>query len=295
MLESAGDLSCSSWDEGPLQFDAEKFQCIIHYVCWTCEDPRVLNFAKLNRVLWYFERNACLTAKRPVTGATFARTTEGAVALPTAAALRRLVHQRRIVERNASVDPDRGRYFAVHEPDLSGIRPQHVANLEAIIRAVCFGSDTTIPNQSGIDRVLELIRFGEQVPYFTVFAGFDAALSAADVDWAVRESSAAAHNGVRSGVESEWRNEPLANLALRAAVWRLRREPDIGVSLPLSGSSHFVYRQAGHRFDLPDLSIAYTMSLDQLIVLGSRSIERPQRDHDHLIGAFDVDRHLANQ
>src|SRR5687767_11549584 len=66
-----------------VKFDRDRFKSLVHYICWRCEDPRILGSVKLNKVLWYTDRIHYLRAGQPVTGATYVKQQSG----PTARAL----------------------------------------------------------------------------------------------------------------------------------------------------------------------------------------------------------------
>lgn len=262
-------FSWLSWDEGSLSFDTERFKTVIQYVCWTCEDPRVLNFVTLNWILWYAERNECLATKRQLTGAIYTKGAGGPCAMPAYGAIKELVKEKMIVQREQSIDPERGAYFAVRQPNVDRLKAQQVAGIDAAIRTLCFDTNTTIPNRTALDRVFRLVRIGEHIPYFTVFAGSDATITHDDIDWAARQATGVA----RDAGDPEGAANPFVRLAYRAAVWRLRREPEIGISLPMQDSSYFVYRQSGRSYGLPDITIVYMLRLDQLMICGARTVD----------------------
>jgi hypothetical protein len=263
------EASWPSWDEGALSFDAERFKELVHHICWICEDPRVLNVSKLNWILWYAECNSCLSTKRHLTGAIYTKRPDGPFAIPAYGALKELIKENMIVQREEASHTENGVYYAVRQPNLDRLNARQIAHVEAVVRSLCFGADTTIPNRAALDRIFRLVRLGEHIPYFTVFAGVDGALTNDDIDWGARRVIGVAADGMDPGEAAN----PFVRLAYRAALWRVRREPDVGVSLPIRDSSFFVYRQAGRSFGLPDITIVYTLRLDQLVVRGARLVE----------------------
>ena len=63
-------------------FRRERFERLVQYVCWICEDPRALGLERLNRILWYVDRTVFLTRDRVATGATYLRHRGGPWAKP---------------------------------------------------------------------------------------------------------------------------------------------------------------------------------------------------------------------
>ena len=53
------------------RFNRVKFKALVHYICWRCEDPRLLGTVKLNKVLWYAERIWYFRTGQPIVGATY--------------------------------------------------------------------------------------------------------------------------------------------------------------------------------------------------------------------------------
>ena len=63
-------------------FRRERFERLVQYVCWICEDPRALGLEGLNRILWYVDRTVFLMRDRVATGATYVRHRGGPWAMP---------------------------------------------------------------------------------------------------------------------------------------------------------------------------------------------------------------------
>jgi hypothetical protein len=248
-------------------FDRHRFRTAVHYVCWVCEDPRVLGPVKLSRVLWYADRNTNLASGEPITGATYVKRPYGPVARPLAPVLRELEQDGAIAIRMHSHGTDMEQYFAIQAPAIAELRPEHVSTLDAAIRHVCFDPHASVANRKEHDRVWRVARVGETLPHYTVFSGIPGDLSEADMDWAVREAR-------RAPLETNWKEmEELRELnpriedACKAVVWYLSREPSAGVPVPAGRESVFLHKQRGHRaLDVPDICVLYRLDLEELIL-----------------------------
>lgn len=251
-------------------FRRRRFETLVQYVCWICEDPRVLGLERLNRVLWYVDRNLYLTHDRVATGATYVRNRTGPWARPLEAVLRELERKGLVAQRARVGDREPDLLVSLSKPDLNGFDPEDISLVEAITRAICFDSRSSIPGREAHDSVLLAARLGEVIPYFTVFAGRPGENHAGDVAWALRESE-------RHAAPAKAKAAPAApadrlHQAMEALLWHLLRDPSLGSSLPAAGGdSWFVYRQqAAVGSGLPDLVAAYRLDADELVVAGIR-------------------------
>ena len=53
-----------------IEFRPDKLQAAVHYVCFRSPDPRSLGKTKLNKILYYADREAYLRTGRPITHST---------------------------------------------------------------------------------------------------------------------------------------------------------------------------------------------------------------------------------
>jgi hypothetical protein len=253
------------------RFNRDRFRALVHYIVWICEDPRSLGPHRLNRVLWYSDRNVYLETGRPITGATYIRQQGGPQARPLQPMLVELekdgVIARRLADRSGEFDL----LFAIRRPDLSHFKAEEISVVEAVTRVVCLDSRGSIAHQAAHDRVWQAAQIGEALPYFTVFAGRPGDILAADIDWAMRRLHP------REGGAPAARDEPLEGAgadiadrhreALDAALWHLNRDPSIGISLPATRASWFIYKQAGlSHLAVPDVVVVYGFDVNELLL-----------------------------
>ena len=250
-------------------FRRQRFETLVQYICWICEDPRTLGLERLNRILWYVDRNLYLTHDRVATGASYVRHRSGPWARPLEAVLRELERKGLVAQRARVLDREPDLLVSLAKPDLGGFDPEDISLVEAMARAVCFDSRASVPGREAHDTVLRAARLGEVIPYFTVFAGRPGESHAGDIAWAMRESERRTTTTAAANLEPR---SPRLQLAMEAMIWHLLRDPSLGSSLPAAGgASWFVYRQlAAAGSGLPDLTIAYRFDADELILGGIR-------------------------
>jgi hypothetical protein len=263
-------------------FRRDRFERLVQYVCWICEDPRALGLERLNRILWYVDRTVFASRDRVATGATYLRHRGGPWAKPLESVLRDLERRGLVAQRPRVGDREPDLLVSLAKPDLAGFDAEEISLVEAITRALCFDQRATIAFRDAHDAILSVARLGEVIPYFTVFSGRPAETSAADLAWAIRES--------------ERRQAPKAQALaqaptgrLRAAVdgllWHLLRDPSLGASLPAGGAgSWFVYRQRGVKeAGVPDLACVYRLEADELVLGGIRAaVDDQEEDGEEL-------------
>jgi hypothetical protein len=253
----------------PLQFNPQIFKTIIHYCCWICEDPRVLDFTKLNRICWYSERHNYLLRRTPLTGATYRKFSSGPIATPTDAAITELEKAGALARRSIGFT-DTDRYFAISKPNLSLLDSDQIAMIETIVRSVCFNITSAVIDTGIHDHILQITRLGEEIPYFTVFAGRAGLLTEDDITWAIGRLRDQQIPAVWSNSDMLEATEPSARVACAALIWHLLREPEIGSALHLPKASWFLYKQRGLASRVPEVAAVYTLVMDELVVRGLR-------------------------
>jgi hypothetical protein len=252
-------------------FDGTPLKAAVHYVCWVCEDPRSLGPARLNRILWYTDRNVLLTTGRPLFGATFWKRPQGPVAKPLQYALSALINEGAVALRARSHAVDFEQYFAIKSPDLSVLGADHLSQLEAAIRGVCLDSNAPILRRDAHDAVLRAARVGEVLPPHTAFAGASADVHEEDLEWAANEARRPASEPNWSELEELRRVNRRSADAYKAVTWYLSREPEAGCAVPHVQRSAFFYKQQGDdSLGVPDIGVVYDVNLGELVLIKLR-------------------------
>jgi hypothetical protein len=260
-------------------FRRDRFETLVQYICWICEDPRALGLERLNRILWYVDRTLYLTRDRVATGASYVRHRGGPWARPMEAVLRDLERRGVVAQRPRVGDREPDLLVSLAKPNLACFDPEEISLIEAVTRALCFDNRSSIANRDAHDAVLSAARLGEIIPYFTVFAGRPAEIGPADLVWASRLSEG--RTPERSPEPAE---APTGRLrgAVQGLLWHLLRDPSLGSSLPSGGpGSWFVYRQYGAKeAGVPDLVCVYRLDADELVLGGIRVATEDDDDAD---------------
>ena len=278
----AGDLPDAAFRRRHA-FRRQRFETLVQYICWICEDPRALGLDRLNRILWYVDRNLYLTRDRVATGASYLRHRSGPWARPLEAVLRDLERRGLVAQRARVGDHEPDLLVSLAKPELSGFDPEEISLVEAVTRALCFDSRSSVAFREAHDGVLQAARLGGTVPYFTVFAGRAGNLSPADFAWAIRESERRPGKRAAEPPPAPAALSDRAELAMQALLWHILRDPSLGASLPGGGAgSWFVYRQqgVGGPGGVPDLNAVYRLDADELVLAGIRVADDDREDLD---------------
>jgi hypothetical protein len=246
----------------------------VHHLCWACEDPRALGHGRLHLVLWHADRDLHLRRGRPLTGATYLRHPAGPRARPLEAQLRELERDGLLARRprGGADEPDQLLFALAPPPAPARLDAAEVAALEAALRDVCLDPrGATVPRRAAHDAVWRAALVGEPLPYLTACAALAADPLPADLAWAAREAEAGPPGGGGGGGGGAARlgggglGLPRAREAVEALLWRLRRDPGLGASVPGAAGSWFVHRQAGlAEGGVPEVAAVYRLELDEL-------------------------------
>jgi hypothetical protein len=248
-------------------FNRVKFKALVHYICWRCEDPRLLGTVKLNKVLWHAERIWHLRTGQPITGATYLKQQFGAAAKSLAPLVIELEKEGALSTRERSHGSTSMQYFARFEPDLSVFTAPEISVVDSLIETICFQAapspvDLTVDNQ-----VWKLAQIGETLPYYTVFAARPTEILKRDMDWAVEHVRRGIGEPKLEEVEEITKLNPLIDEAYAALEWHLTRDPSAGLPIPVSNTSFFLYKQSHITpLTIPGIAVIYAIDLDEVVI-----------------------------
>ncbi len=259
------------------RFSRELFKTLVHYICWLCDDPRLLTQQKLNFILWYADRHLYFETGQSITGATYIKHQNGPRARAMAAVLDELQHEGGLVRRPASSWTEEQLFFALRRPALDAFNAAQISLIDAMTRGICHGEPLSAINQQAHDTVFRIAQLGEILPLFTVFAGRAGEIGPQEINWALRSMRAPDKPVV--GADAG----PVANgyrgAAIEGLFWHLNRDPAIGISVPGTELSWFIYKQAGFApLAVPEITLLYRFDLGELIIGAMRCGEAELAD-----------------
>jgi hypothetical protein len=249
------------------RFNRAKFKALVHYICWRCEDPRLLGTVKLNKVLWYAERIWYLRTGQPIAGATYLKQQFGVVARTLAPLVAELEKEGALSTRERSQGGSLTQYFARFEPDLSVFTAPEISVVDSLIETICFRNAPSPVDLAADDQVWKLAQIGETLPYYTVFAARPAEILKRDMDWAVEHVRRGIGEPELEELEEITKLSPRIDEAYAALEWHLTRDPSAGLPIPVGNKSFFLYKQSHNApLTVPKIAVIYTIDLDELVI-----------------------------
>ncbi len=183
-----------------MPFDSEKFEALVHFICWTCDDPTKLGKVKLNKTLWYSDVNAFVELGQSITGESYKKDKHGPVAPHLGRAVAALEERGVLkVEPTEYFERSTWDFIATRESDMSDFSQQELRIVADAIRVVCYENTASSISKRTHDRIWEIAGRGEHIPYAAVLAAELGDITQEDVDWA---------NKPKWTGEPDWTDEP---------------------------------------------------------------------------------------
>ncbi len=164
----------------------ERLKDMIHYVV-EVTPPQSLGKTKLNKILWFSDREMYLKKGKTISGDSYLRFPQGPVSKNILLALDELQSENRIVMhkvRNASYE--QYLFFSLVEPSLSAFSTEEISVIAAQIAWISPLSAKEISAVSH-DRTWDTFENGEEIPMYAVLASQTRELTPADLEWAGRD------------------------------------------------------------------------------------------------------------
>jgi uncharacterized phage-associated protein len=168
-----------------IQFDRQKFEDVIHFICHRCRDRvNELGKVKLHKILYFADMLTYLETGQPLTGAEYNKQGFGPVARHLSAALRALEKAGRVrAEERTYFGFPKFDFISTSDPNLSRLSAHERALLDELIAFVCSKSAAEISELSHKEP-WRLTNLGERIPYYSAYLLVPAEVTDADRDWA---------------------------------------------------------------------------------------------------------------
>ena len=167
--------------------DMQKFKSLVHYVCAQSPSRAKLGATKLNKILWYAERDAYVRLGEPISGAKFVKRQYGPVPAAIVPILKELEAENAIVIREVEVFGKFKREFiSMNRPNISGFKPEEISIINSAIYAICHFHTAESISERSHDEVWHLAAIGEELPLYTVFS-VPGEVDEDDIAWAREE------------------------------------------------------------------------------------------------------------
>jgi Antitoxin SocA-like, Panacea domain len=170
-----------------VQFDRAKLKAAILYTCQKCEAGQ-LGAVKLNKVLYFADMLHYAHVGTSITGSQYRKRSFGPTNDQILVTLAELKRQGAIEIRDVDYfGYIKKEYIAVESPDTSRFSNIEKFLLDDVIEFVCFNHSAKTISEFSHNKAWELTKFGEVIPYNSVFHLFPTEVSLETMEWASAE------------------------------------------------------------------------------------------------------------
>lgn len=191
-LASLVPMSFLDVDVTEPEFDEDKFEEVVLYICSQVENLRNLSMTKLHKILYYVDREVYLHTGRPLTGETYVANQYGPTSKHLEEALEaldsadKLSHVTREDSSKQIGSYQQNIFIAKDTPDVDEtFKASEIQLLDDVIQQI--SEDFTAQQISEVshDIVWRSARKGEEMPYYTAMLQVtESEESAEDLEWA---------------------------------------------------------------------------------------------------------------
>lgn len=168
---------------------ADKFEALVHYICWRCQDPTKLGATKLNKVLWFSDAIAFVNHGKPITDSVYVKRQFGPVPKKILQTLSRLERGNKLAVRETEYFGKPKREFFAKEPaDITIFTAEEISLVDYVIDRICEGHTAASISDLTHDDVWELAEIGEEIPLYAVLAGRAGEVDEESIKWSKQEA-----------------------------------------------------------------------------------------------------------
>lgn len=172
-----------------MNFDAQRFKALVHYIIWRTSHRDGFGATKLNKVLWFSDARAYLLHRKPITGATYIREKYGPVP-------QQIMPVRTELERDGIISVREEPYFGKkitrfstrEKPNTAIFSPEELQIVDWWIKHVAEDHTAESVSELSHDYMWEIAELGEQLPLYAVFATRIRAPQGKELEWAKAEA-----------------------------------------------------------------------------------------------------------
>lgn len=162
---------------------AMKLSDVVHYICAETSNPSLLGKTKLNKILWYADREHYKLYGTPITDAKYIKKQFGPVPELIDSALLELENQNKIaISKRRVITHNKEEYFAIEDPIISSFTPEQIRILENYIEHITNNHTANTISEETHDAIWEMADIGEEIPLYTIYAAELGELDSSDIE-----------------------------------------------------------------------------------------------------------------
>lgn len=167
----------------------DKFEALVHYICWRCQDPTRLGATKLNKILWFTDATAFVNWGEPITEAVYIKRQFGPVPRQILPTLTRLERDGKLAIRETSyLGVPKREFFTLKPADISGFTAEQISLADYVIDTICEDHTAASISELSHDAVWDLAEIGEEIPLYAVLAAKASEITQESIAWARGEA-----------------------------------------------------------------------------------------------------------
>lgn len=164
----------------------ERLKAMIHYIA-DAVPRQALGKTKLNKILWFSDREMYLRTGHTISGDAYLRFPQGPVSKNILQAQDELACEGKILYRRVKRPYEQYEYISLMAPDISFFSAEEI---DVIGRQIAWIAPLSAKEVSAIshDRTWQTYKDGEEIPMFAVLAATTRDFQPEDLNWALEET-----------------------------------------------------------------------------------------------------------
>lgn len=153
------------------EFNKDKFDQLVLYICSKVENPADLGAVKLHKILWFSDLANFARCGRSIAGDNYIKMPQGPFSTHAEKAVKRLERAALLAERQMPVyNCTQRQFFATGKADLSAFSADEISIVDDMISAIVRNHTASSISEFSHTRIWEIARDREAIPLSTVFA-----------------------------------------------------------------------------------------------------------------------------
>ncbi len=170
-----------------MAFDKEKLKAVILHTCETCK-PSKLGAVKMHKVLYFADMLRYANVARSITGSTYRKRPLGPTCDQLLEALSELQSNELLEIKTVDYfGYQKKEYVAKVKANTNQLSKDEIVLLDEVIKFVCDSNSAQTISEYSHNRAWEMVAFGDEIGYNSVFNIFPLEVSNETKEWAIAE------------------------------------------------------------------------------------------------------------
>jgi hypothetical protein len=144
----------------------DKFGELINYICYKVENPKELGKTKLNKILWYSDREFFEKNGNTISGQEYIKLQYGPVPAKIDKEIKELEDNKYLITRKS---PYFGKtiqeFISIKEPNFNKFNAEEISIIDKYIELICFNHTAKSISNESHDEIWEMTEIGNIIPF----------------------------------------------------------------------------------------------------------------------------------